>query len=372
MTYSPEAHSRSPTEPTMAMSIPIPSVHAPYTSERSLGGRPLLSPSSSRSPTQSSLSSYRAHPYPRRHSVSTQASLSPREDPSRIYLPPPNSGAPLHVLHERHERDARDPRDPREQRDPRSPHESHSHRDVRDARDREWRDRRPSLPRAHSERYPGERGFHLPSFASISASAHGSPIQHNTGPLTPTSVPSGTMGPPAALPATSPGSSRAASPKLFSLGGLRPSYSYDQNNTQPAPSSARSGPTLGLSTQGGGGGSSCYRNDPSPPRSYPPPADRASPPLRAINGYSPETYLQQPAGGRSRSHSAASALSRYGARSAGSSDGGDWAAPPTPRETPQYTPSGGHSSGGNGSGGNGGGGQSRRLAHLMSEQKRRE
>lgn len=327
MSYSSERrHSderRSPPDSAMAMSIPIPPHSHSYGAERSPdSGRSLVSPSS-RSP-QPSLSSYRSHPYPRRHSVSTQAA-STHEDP-RIYLPPPNSAAPLQVLHEHRDRD----RD----RD----HEQRSPHDARD-RDREWHDRRPSLGRAHSDRY-GDRGFQLPSFATFSASS-------SAGPLTPT----GNMGPPSSLPTTSPGGSRAASPKMYPLGGLRPSYSYE-----PGTNGSGSRQNLSVSTNGP---TSSYRNDPSPSRYN----ERTSPPLKPVgNGYGSDQYmpprqsrshvnLSAQHSGRARSHSAASALSNY----SGGQEG-DWAGPQTPQPQPS----------------NGGGGQNRRVAHLLSEQKRRE
>jgi hypothetical protein len=345
---SPTDHGRhSPADLTnMSMSIPIPphAHQSHYPPDRSPdGGRSFVSPSSSRSP-QPSLSSYRAHPYPRRHSVSAAQAASSHDDQSRIYLPPPNSAAQLNVLHER--------------RDQPSP------LDVRDSRDSPWSDRRPSLPRTQSERYQGER-FQLPSFASLSSSS--------VGPLTPTSAPSGSMGPPSALPNLSPGSSRATSPRPYSLGGLRPSYSYEPNGNTSNGSSASSavrGHSLGLMIGGNssGGPPSAYRSDPSPTR-YPA-NERASPPLHPINGYgqrnsnlSPHPAHTATAAGRARSHSAASALSRYGAASGQTSDGGDWTGPQTP-QVPPVPNSAGAASGGTG--------QNRRVAHLLSEQKRRE
>lgn len=374
MGYSP---GRSPREPSM--SIPIPSHYPP--SMGSMGSaerspRPLPSPSSSRSPSQSSLASYRAHPYPRRSSLTQQQQQ--QSDNDRIFLPPPNSNSPLHVLHEgRHDGRRRDSGEEHERTHSADRGEREREQQQRERerdRDRsEWRDRRPSLARTHSDgRFTSDRSdrssLQLPPFSSLTASsATSSPSTYPGGPLTPTSngapPPTGApMGPPGVPASTSPNGSRTGSPKLFALGGLRPSYSYDA----PNPSGGR----LGLTNAGPGR----YRSEYSPPR-YDRERDQRgsvggvgpdrSPPLRSIHQQQHPHYTDAYQQGRARSHSAASALGRYPQQAPGprsSSSDGDWQSPPTPREVqaPYPAPTGT------------GGGQSRRLAHLMSEQKRRE
>ncbi|BEJ16428.1 hypothetical protein CspHIS471_0510330 [Cutaneotrichosporon sp. HIS471] len=326
--YSPP--DRSPGE--APHSIPIPNHYNGGSLERS--PRPPPSPSSSRSPSQSSLNSYRdrAHPYSQyqRRSSVTQGG----ED---RFLPPPNSSAPLHVLHEGRRRSGSD--------EERHPHHERTHSYDRE-REREWRDHRPPLVRAQSDNRGG--AYNLPPISSLhSASSSSSPSGY---PLTPTSngaapPPGAPMGPPSVPHPTSPDGSRATSPRP-SLGPLRPSYhTYESSSQRPG---------LGLQN--------CYRTEHSPPRydrererdlapPPPPPPPPRSPP-RAYHQVQYQDYH-----GRARSHSAASALNRYPPQAPPRTPASEseWAPSPSAKQYPSP-----------------GTGQNRRLAHLMSEQKRRE
>jgi hypothetical protein len=250
------------------------------------------------------------------------------------FLPPPNSSAPLHVLHEGRHRSGSD--------EERHAHHERTHSYDREReREREWRDHRPPLVRAQSDNRGGS--YNLPPISSLhSGSSSSSPSGY---PLTPTSngaapPPGAPMGPPSVPHPTSPDGSRATSPRP-SLGPLRPSYhSYESNAQRPG---------LGLQN--------CYRSEHSPPR-YDRERERdLAPPRSPPRAYHQPQAPYQDYHGRARSHSAASALNRYPPQApprAPASEG-EWAQSPVANQYPSP-----------------GTGQNRRLAHLMSEQKRRE
>lgn len=325
----------------------------------------------------------RAAPYPRRTSISSLASMSssgPHD--SRILLPPPGSTAPLNLPEARE----RDHREQREHRD---------HRDHRDHREREsippisalalrsptWRSSRPSLNRGHSGTSsgtrPGSSGLQLPPLHSMSSASSPSAPTSSTLPTPTTSMPAPPLPPPGESPPP-----RGPSPKP-PFHSLRPSYYELQAPPVPPPSHSTPHQPQNSRQIHHSHSHSDSRTLPSPHGRHSPNRDTrfwdassraepphpqqqqhryerdlaldTSPPLRALPYHERGYYAPQPpivhpgpppsgvSGrvGRMRSYSGASNM----ARPAGMEDEVEV------KETP---------------------GQSRRLAHLMSEQKRRE
>jgi len=250
-TSSSSSSSNSPRPPNMTTTIPLP-IPAPSNAYNP-----------SRSPSSSSLSPYRSHPYSRQ----------PPESLPRIHLPAPNSRAPLNV-------GIPDPSPPISNLALNSP---------------PWRTE--PQPRLHRTLSSSARGLTLPPLHTISPGAS-------------------TMAPP---PLTSPSSSfERGYPQPSS--SLRPSYA----GYEPQPPQA---------------GPSRWREDPYA-------SEARSPSLRALpvsRSFSPERYpLYFPpvtATGRSTNQSTTSRRSEEAEMT---------------REIGSGT------------------GQNRRVAHLMSEQKRRE
>lgn len=344
----------SPPPSRMAISIPIPQHQHSYPSESKN-----LSPSSARSPSSSSLSSYRSHPYyqsGRRASIPQSSSIESTSNLSnRIQLPPPNSLAPLKVgMHER---------SPAHEMLPLSNLGLGS----------------PSNPPHQISGHPGPRrtpsGLSLPPLHTLTA-----PMSGRISPGIPNSLHTPTsMGPPSLNRPESPSGSGRNSPRSFSTGTLRPSYAYDSST---GPTAHIVSPVTASSPQWRqeyffqSGRNSRAPRVVSPPTAH----TEHSPPLRSIHhappravgpsAYSPEKYYGDPSYGQGIEPPYRPTGTRHPPHSVAAGAVGRARSDSAPSTRRSGAPDEGEGMPGAREGG--GQGQNRRLAHLMSEQKRRE
>ena len=299
-------------------SIPIPSHSSSCTSSTCSPSFSSQYHSPARSlPSSSSLTAFRSHPYTR-PSISNPSPTERESNMHRIHLPPPNSSAPLNIIMQHPEASsATNCAAPLSSLAPHSP------------------------PARQLRRTDSNRGIQFPPLHTLSGASP--PGKHSPS----------SMGPPAVSgQSTSPGSSGRTSPTGPAYPPpLRPSYAaaYEHYHHVRRSPPWRDEPESPYTPHS--------HREPMAARDHSEYADPISPPLRALpsdfrpppsqphHSYYPATAHPHYTGGhhegRSRSHSSASL--RGGARDDEPSQG--------------IT---------------GGVGHNRRLAHLMSEQKRRE